>query len=150
MTNQDERIQWLERSGLRMTTQRRTVLDVMAAQGADLTAEDIYREAKRLNPKISLTTVYRTLDALKKTRLVEQHYVTPEHDRSYFALADSAANIHFHCARCGKNVPLEAAEAVKLLLQHLDEQEPGVQMPQVCVCIVGYCRDCAQEGGMLS
>jgi Fe2+ or Zn2+ uptake regulation protein len=150
VTEQDERFQILHSSGLRMTTQRRTVLDVITEHESGLSAEDIYYAAKRLNPKISLTTVYRTLDALKKAHLVEQHYVSPEHDRSYFALAESSQNVHFHCSRCGKNFPLQAGQAVELLRQGLNEKEPGAQTRQICICIVGYCQDCSREGRHLS
>jgi len=54
----------------RMTSQRELLLGIIQERG-HLDADEIYRLAKRRNPRLSLSTVYRTLNLLKELGLVE-------------------------------------------------------------------------------
>ena len=47
--------------GLRMTGQRRTIARVLTASVDHPNVEEVYRRANRVDPRISLSTVYRTL-----------------------------------------------------------------------------------------
>jgi Fe2+ or Zn2+ uptake regulation protein len=130
--------------GLRLTPQRRTILDVMATQEHPMTAEAIYEQAKQLNPHISLATVYRTLTALVESGLVQQRYRSVDHDRLVFELSRPHPLIFFHCRRCGKFFDMMCPDS--LLAELKTTGEIGHVM-QICACIEGYCRDCqASEG----
>ena len=50
--------------GLRLTRQRRAVLEAIAAAPSSLSALQIYDAARERCPELGLTTVYRTLDVL--------------------------------------------------------------------------------------
>ncbi len=49
----------LREEGVRVTAQRALILDIVNASEGHLDAEDIYFEARRRDPKLSLSTVYR-------------------------------------------------------------------------------------------
>lgn len=144
MTLPREGLQTLQENGFRVTPQRRTVLEVLAASGSNLSAEAIYERAKQINARISLTTVYRTLAVLEQNRLVEQRYISPDHERSHFVLTGMSPRFHFHCLACGKGVEFGSTDAIAALLDSLDELEPEASSRRVCVCIEGYCQSCAQ------
>jgi Fur family transcriptional regulator, ferric uptake regulator len=143
MSTRDDAKQILQESGLRATSQRRTIIEVIEKHDGHLTAEGVYQEAKRLNPRVSLATVYRTLAVLKDAGLIEQRYLTPEHDRSHFELAGAPVHFHFHCLRCGKIIEFASAEILKALAHDL-ENVHHVQVTQTCMCVDGYCDACRQ------
>jgi len=58
---------------LRMTGQRRTIARVFSATKDHLDAEEVHRRAHALGSRISLSTVYRTLDLFATTRILERH-----------------------------------------------------------------------------
>jgi Fur family transcriptional regulator, ferric uptake regulator len=145
MSSEDEARQLLQESGLRATSQRRTIIEVIEKHDNHLTAEDVYQEARRLNPHVSLATVYRTLAVLKDAGLIEQHYLTPEHDRSHFELAGTPSHFHFHCLGCGQIVEFESTEILQVLARDL-EQKQQVIVTQSCMCVEGYCNACHQAG----
>jgi Fur family ferric uptake transcriptional regulator len=59
--------------GLRMTGQRRTIARVLSASGDHPDVEEVYRRANRVDPRISLSTVYRTLKLLEEKGILERH-----------------------------------------------------------------------------
>ena len=143
MSNEDEARQILQESGLRATSQRRTIIEVIEKHDGHLTAEEVYQEAKQLNPHVSMTTVYRTLAVLKKAGVIEQRYLTAEHDRSHFALAGTATTFHFHCLGCGKIVEFESAEIRNVLARDLENKHQA-QVTQAYIGVEGYCAACRQ------
>ena len=61
------RIRFGER-GVRLTRQRRILLDLLDRSGKHLNAESLYQMAKEKDPKLNRVTVYRTLKLLKAGR----------------------------------------------------------------------------------
>ena len=68
---------WIEdkcaERGLRMTGQRRTIARVLSESEDHPDAEALYRRASRLDPKISLATVYRTVKLFDDAGIIESH-----------------------------------------------------------------------------
>jgi Fur family transcriptional regulator, ferric uptake regulator len=143
MANDANASQILQQRGLRATSQRRAIIEVIEEHDEHLTAEQVYEIAKNRNPRVSLATVYRTLAVLKEAGLVEQRYLTAEHDRSHFELAGAPTHFHFHCLHCGKIVEFESAAILKVLAQDL-EQKHQVTVTRTCMCVEGYCEACRQ------
>lgn len=141
----------LRERGFRLTEQRRAIIDVIAAQDGHLTAEEIYEQAHRLNPQISLATVYRTLGVLKEIGVIEQHFVSPGHERAHFEAAHpepptTSGHSHFHCTRCGRVIEFHSSESVSTALQILEADSGVGKISQICMCVQGLCADCASEG----
>jgi Fur family ferric uptake transcriptional regulator len=59
--------------GLRMTGQRRTIARVLTASVDHPNVEEVYRRANRVDPRISLSTVYRTLKLFEAKGILERH-----------------------------------------------------------------------------
>jgi Fur family ferric uptake transcriptional regulator len=131
----------LQERGLRATSQRRTVLEVVTTHQGPLTAEDIYREAQHINPRISLATVYRTLTSLKDAGVLDQSYLTRAHERYHFELAGAAERFHFHCLKCGKIIEFQSSPIRSALQKELADKY-GAEVTDVCLCSDGYCETC--------
>ena len=60
-------------AGLKMTGQRRVILQVLSTAEDHPSVEAVYRRAKGIDPSISIATVYRTLNLLDQLNLVQKH-----------------------------------------------------------------------------
>ncbi|MBL1431131.1 MAG: transcriptional repressor [Robiginitomaculum sp.] len=59
--------------GMRMTEQRRVIAKVLSEASDHPDAEVLYRRASRLDPKISLATIYRTVRLFEEAGVIEKH-----------------------------------------------------------------------------
>ncbi len=59
--------------GLRMTGQRRVIARVLTDAHDHPDVEEVYRRANAVDPRISLSTVYRTLKLLESKGILEHH-----------------------------------------------------------------------------
>jgi len=60
-------------AGLKMTGQRRIILQVLGDSDDHPSVEDVYDRAKQLDKSVSIATVYRTLSLLDELDLVIRH-----------------------------------------------------------------------------
>jgi len=63
----------LRQAGLRITRQRRIILDIILTASDHPNAMEIFRRASRLDKSISLSTVYRTMRALEECGAIQRH-----------------------------------------------------------------------------
>lgn len=63
----------LKAAGVRMTRQRRTILDVLAVSAEHPDANDLFRQVIARDTSISLSTVYRTMRILEDRGAIERH-----------------------------------------------------------------------------
>lgn len=109
----------LREKGLKLTTQRRNILEVMQKhQGEHLTAEEIYELVKEECPEIGLATVYRTVQLLLEMKIIEKLNLDDGFIR-YEIGKNSNEHHHHHliCNQCGKVFEVEDD-----LLDPLEEQ----------------------------
>ncbi len=59
--------------GLKMTGQRRVIARVLSDSRDHPDAERVFRRAVRLDPRISLATVYRTMRLFEDATIIERH-----------------------------------------------------------------------------
>jgi Fur family ferric uptake transcriptional regulator len=60
-------------AGLKMTGQRRAILEVLKSAEDHPSVEEVYDRAKKLDSSVSIATVYRTLSLLDEMNLVTRH-----------------------------------------------------------------------------
>lgn len=58
--------------GLKMTHQRRVIARVLSESDDHPAAEDVYERASRIDPKISIATVYRTIRLLEEAEVLDR------------------------------------------------------------------------------
>src|ERR1700761_9142955 len=62
-----------EESGLKMTEQRRIIIKVLSESGDHPDVEMIHQRAHKIDPKISIATVYRTMRLFEEASIIEKH-----------------------------------------------------------------------------
>ena len=84
---------------LRLTRQRRLILEEFQTPGRHHTADDVHLRVRKKLPSISLGTVYRNLDILSRAGLVRK---IDQCGRQ--SLYDGGLHQHYHvrCVQCGK------------------------------------------------
>ncbi|WP_068084733.1 Fur family transcriptional regulator [Polycladidibacter stylochi] len=66
-------IELCTQKGMRMTDQRRVIAGVIEAAEDHPDVEELYRRAVALDPKISISTVYRTVKLFEDAGIIERH-----------------------------------------------------------------------------
>lgn len=59
--------------GMRMTDQRRTIARVLSDADDHPDVEEVYRRAARADPRISISTVYRTVKLFEDSGILDKH-----------------------------------------------------------------------------
>ena len=117
MNKADETGQSLEQQcaarGMRMTEQRRVIAQVIEAAIDHPDVEELYRRAAAVDPRISLSTVYRTVNLFEEAGLVTKHDF--KDGRARFELIPDEHHDHLIDIRSGKVIEFrnEEIEAIQ-------------------------------------
>src|SRR5712692_8001597 len=134
----------LARKGVRLTRQRRVLLDIMDQAEQHLTADSILERAQKIDPRVHRVTVYRTLEMLKSHGLLDELDLLHIHGhRHYYESHGPRDHIHVACLRCGKVREFESR-----LYEQLKEQIARDFHMKVTVSrteVGGYCAECLQK-----
>ena len=129
-------------AGLPLTSQRRTLLEVLAGRLDHPTVDQIYSEVVERLPEVSRTTVYRSLEILTERGLIQRI----EHPGSAVRFDPNVLpHHHFLCTRCGAlaDLELEAVEGYERL-RLVDERAGSAD--EVTVLVRGTCTACLTKG----
>ncbi len=124
--------------GRRMTAQRMALLEIIQESADHLDAEEIHRRARDRGERVSLSTVYRTLDLLKRLNLVDELHLWDEHH--HYESRTSQEHCHLVCQVCGgvTEISGEVVERMKALAA----EENGFQIERAQADFTGTCRRC--------
>ena len=93
----------LRARGIRITRQRRVLLEVMEGAPRHLDAGEILERGQKIDPEITRVTVYRTLELLKHHRLIDElDLLHLRGHRHFYESHGPRDHIHVACIRCGK------------------------------------------------
>jgi Fur family ferric uptake transcriptional regulator len=129
----------LRERGNRITPQRRAILRIIRERAGHLSADEIYDLARREIPRLSLSTVYRTLDLLKELDLVTELHLAGNHYR-YEAQSDQ--HEHLVCLSCGEVIEFHCDHCAAMHQELSDKY--GFQITGSRVELFGYCHECAK------
>jgi len=123
-----------------MTNQRALILEIIRLGGGHLDADEVYRRARKKQSRLSLSTVYRNLQTLKKLGLVEEVHFDEAHH--HYEIKPSTKHHHLVCLGCGKVVEFECP-----LSQDMREnvgREHDFLIIDEEVRMRGYCPECRE------
>src|SRR3979490_2703589 len=127
--------------GIRMTQQRRAILRVMETATKHLDAAQLLRKAQKLDATVDRSTVYRTLQLLKRHGLIDELDLMHIHGEGhYYERKLNRDHIHMACLRCGKI--MEFVSDVFDKLQRQVERDCSFQIVVSRLEIGGYCSAC--------
>ncbi|MCL4312874.1 MAG: transcriptional repressor [Actinobacteria bacterium] len=134
-------LQHLKDRGIRITVDRRLVVEAMVRAGDHVTAEELSEMLHLAHPDLHAATVYRTLELLEDTGLA--YHVHLGHGPARWHLGDPS-HLHLACERCG-----EVEEVDDNLLETVKSQllaATGFKIDTHHFALVGRCSRClAQE-----
>ncbi|MCX6929267.1 MAG: transcriptional repressor [Verrucomicrobia bacterium] len=107
-------LEFLARKNLRLTGQRRTIIETVFSTEKHFTAEELLKWARRRDKSVSRATVYRTLPLLTESGLVREMDFGQDHkfyDPNYAA---HPHHNHIICQDCGKIVEFESQKIAEL------------------------------------
>jgi len=131
----------LEERGVRLTRQRRVLLQVMDSAERHLDAGAILRRAQKIDPRVHRVTVYRTLDLLKRHGLIDElDLLHLRGDQHYYESHGPRDHIHIACLRCGKVREFESRLFEQLKRQI--ERDCRIKITVTRTEIGGYCDAC--------
>lgn len=89
---------------IKVTTQRLEILKYLDQHRTHPTVERIYAAIKTKYPSLSKTTVYNTLETLKRNHLVTELSISGSESRY-----DLSKDLHHHflCTRCGRIIDID-------------------------------------------
>jgi Fur family ferric uptake transcriptional regulator len=89
--------------GVRITAQRRALIEVIQEAKDHLDAESLLERARELQPNIDRATVYRTIGFLKRFRLVDElDLMHMEGEKHFYEVKTAREHVHLACFRCGR------------------------------------------------
>lgn len=137
--------------GHKMTAGRETTIDVLSETDEHLSAEDIYIKVHSVNPKIGLTTVYRTLELLINMGLVSKFDFGDGRARYELAEGIKGAKHHHHlvCTGCGRIVDYsEFVEEEKTFFKRIERElsrKYDFRITNHLVQFYGLCKKCEEN-----
>lgn len=131
----------LNTTGHRLTGQRQLLLQLLQEHGGHLDAQELYRLAAERNPRLSLSTVYRTMNLLRDLGLVSEVHLGEEHH--HYELRPQTEHCHLVCSSCGKVVEI-GCELVEQLKTTVARQH-DFEITEAQVDLVGVCGDCRRR-----
>ena len=129
----------LKAAGMRVTSQRALVLEIIR-QG-HLDADEIYLRARKKEPHLSLSTVYRAVQAFKKLGLVEELHFDESHH--HYEVKPPAEHHHLVCLGCGKVIEFRYPLA-RQVKKNVSEAK-DFDIAETEVRVTGYCDKCRQR-----
>jgi len=127
--------------GVRMTSQRRAILSVIETAAKHLDASQILRKAQARDASVDRSTVYRTLELLKRHGLIDElDLMHLNGEGHYYERKLGRDHIHMACLRCGKIMEFvsETFESLKSQL----ERDCHFHIIVSRLEVGGYCSGC--------
>jgi len=103
-----------------------------------MNAKELFQEAAKRDPYISLATVYRNLRLFEELGLVDERRL----DRAHCSYEIKTSSEHYHlvCSTCGKIMEFESP-AVSQLIEEV-QSGSGFSVTRAVIHLEGYCPDC--------
>ena len=130
----------LREKGLKLTPQRRLIVDVIHDNRARLTAEGIISYVQSKMPGVHKSTIYRTLELLEEAGCV---FKSEMGNQFIYHHAEKGHHHHLVCHRCGKTVDLD--ENLFAPMEELLGEKYGFHVDLKHVVMRGLCESCQSK-----
>ena len=134
---EQELIVSLREKGYKLTPQRLEIIKLLSHDRSHPGAMDILQKVRQRMPQISMSTVYYTLDMLKKEGLIRELEFYEKDNRYDITVSD---HINLICKKCGKIE--DFTEALPFSFKMIEEQT-GFRPEGTRFEYYGICRNCA-------
>ena len=131
----------LQYQGYRITNPMKVIVDILSKSDHLLNPTEIYTQAKNINPKIGLVTVYRTIEKMEQSGLIDRVHM-PDSCQSFFQSSDGHQHLLI-CTNCGRAEYFEG-EDLNQFFQKIGERF-GYHVNNHWLQLFGLCDNCQQN-----
>lgn len=135
---------YLRDNGLPVTQQRESIAEVVFESTKHLSVEELEAQLRARGERIGKATIYRTLEMLVKSGLVEEHDFGEGFKRYEHLFGQKPVREHLVCTECGKVDEIHSLELVRL--QEEEARRHGFQPARYRLQIYGLCASCQAAG----
>jgi len=129
--------------GGRMTAQRRLVIELLDGLAEHPTAEELYEQARRRDPKIHLSTVYRTLRWLQQEGLISSRWFAESERQERFEPNRPQDHFHFVCLDCGRRIEFFESPLTNEIITQFEGRFQA-QVDSASLTLYGLCDSCCE------
>ncbi len=130
----------LSKQGYRLTPQRMMILSAIENSDNHISAEEIYAQIIAKYPNVNISTVYRTLELLKRLGLVTETDLGE--GRVRYHPAEKGHHHHLVCRECGAIIDLDESLLAPLKSALLREYKFNADLSHLA--ILGRCVRCSK------
>jgi Fur family transcriptional regulator, ferric uptake regulator len=136
----------LAAKGIRLTTQRRVLVEIIQSAAQHLDAASLLYLARQREPNIDRATVYRTIELLKKLRLIDElDLMHLQGEKHYYEVKTLRDHVHLACFQCGAIE--EFSSALFERLKGEISNQAGFEVKVTRLEVGGRCRSCRDAAG---
>ena len=135
---------YLREQGLPFTQQREAVAELVFSSAAHLSVEEIEQHLRESEERIGKATIYRTLDLLVKSKLVDEHDFGEGFKRYEHRLSREPVHEHLICVECGSVTEFRSEDVQEV--ERRVALEHGFLTTRHKLEIYGLCRTCQEAG----
>ncbi|MGB2813622.1 MAG: transcriptional repressor [Dehalococcoidales bacterium] len=128
----------LNGAGKRSTRQRALIMDIIRRGQGHLDADEIFRRAREKEPRLSLSTVYRTLQMMKELDLIDELHFGENHH--HYEVKPAREHYHLVCLGCGRVI--EFGYPLSSYLKKEVPEAKGFEIEETEIRVAGYCVRC--------
>ena len=125
---------------LRQSHQRDMIYNYLISTKEHPSAEMIYEELKRVEPTLSLGTVYRNLKLLEELGMVKRVTSVNNVERYDACCSDHA---HFVCTCCKKVIDITGEK--EMMVNKFKELNDAYSVSRICLTLEGLCPECKER-----
>ncbi len=128
----------LKEKGYRITPQRSMIFDVLHRAEKHITPEEIHKQVSARYPEVNKSTVYRTLELLKKLDLVDETNLGG--NKLCYHHAEHGHHHHLICQKCGRTLEVDEKVFEPIREALIDEYRfiPDIRH----LAVFGHCSSC--------
>ena len=130
---------YINRKGLKNTSQRLRIVEVFLKAGGHLTTEELYERVKLADPSIGQATVYRAMKLLCDSGIAKEVHFGDAAAR-YEPIFGEKHHDHLICESCGSNIEV-VDEEIERLQERLAKQH-GYKLTAHRMSLYGICKRC--------
>jgi Fur family ferric uptake transcriptional regulator len=125
--------------GLKSTRQRALIVETFFQAGGHVSVEDVWSRVRKVDQRVSVATVYRTMKLLAESGLAHARNFGDGQTR-YEAAVGREHHDHLICTSCGKIIEFEN-DRIEALQEHVAKRH-GFKVTSHKMELYGLCRDC--------
>lgn len=132
----------LESRGVRLTAQRRALIETIQEATSHLDAAGLLKQARKRDPNIDRATVYRTIDLLKRMGMIDElDLMHIEGEKHYYEVRTQKEHLHLACFGCGEIKEFASPSFERLKQEIAEKNQFEIQVMRLEVG--GLCSKCA-------